>query len=631
MDKKDLFKGLNYIDDNLISEAAEPYNSENVQTGKKVYKNKRKNKVLKVAAGLTAAAAMIMAVFAANDIFKEDDLNVADDKSYKQKTLGNSYATMSSYKEIYKKIQSIENNKTSYDYRLGADGDNVLEDSMADSSTNIMTEGVDESDIAKTDGKYIYMVESGDIIITDISKGEPGSKKIFTPDFELPSDEIKEMYVSDGKMILIVNHIKEHNKERNNEENDDIYYIQTDFEETVCYSYDLSNPEKPKIIGKMRQDGIYKTSRRVGNIVYLFSSYSINRPDMGVDEAVESGNLDKWIPTVNGCALDCDRIFMSENGINGTMITTFDVSMPEKSIDAEYVMNGYGNVYVSADAIYFYSTNYMNRCVTEINKMSFSKGKLKGEKSTSIRGIIPDVFAINEQNENLIVISTDYNYSDGDMVNTLYVFNSEMKQIGVLNGIALGERVYAARFIGNLVYFITYKQIDPLFVADISNPAAPKMLGELEVEGFSEYLHKWDDNHILGIGYMTKDVEKTGIKITMFDVTDPENPIEENCMIIDGKYNGAVFDDEYKSVLVNPDKNIIGFATDEYITGEDTDDSHAVYHHLKYDKENGFTIVRDTRLPKDNSRLYRGLYCGDDFYIAGAGDIIHYSLSEIMK
>ena len=147
---------------------------------------------------------------------------------------------------------------------------------------------------------------------------------------------------------------------------------------------------------------------------------------------------------------------MSENGINGTMITTFDVNMPEKSIDAEYVMNGYGNVYVSADAIYFYSTNYMNRCVTEINKMSFSKGKLKGEKSTSIRGIIPDVFAINEQNENLIVISTDYNYSDSDMVNTLYVFNSEMKQIGVLNGIALGERVYAARFIGNLVYFITY-------------------------------------------------------------------------------------------------------------------------------------------------------------------------------
>ena len=76
------------------------------------------------------------------------------------------------------------------------------------STTNVMTEGVDESDVVKTDGKYIYMVEDGQISITDISKGEPGEETLFRPDFEVPSDTVEELYISDGKMLIISNHAR---------------------------------------------------------------------------------------------------------------------------------------------------------------------------------------------------------------------------------------------------------------------------------------------------------------------------------------------------------------------------------------------------------------------------------------
>lgn len=122
------------------------------------------------------------------------------------------------------------------------------------STTNVMTEGVDESDVVKTDGKYIYMVEDGQISITDISKGKPGEETLFRPDFEVPSDTVEELYISDGKMLIISNHVG-------------------DKDETICYSYDIADPTKPVLIGKARQDGFYNTSRKIGNTVYVFQTH----------------------------------------------------------------------------------------------------------------------------------------------------------------------------------------------------------------------------------------------------------------------------------------------------------------------------------------------------------------------
>lgn len=199
-------------------------------------------------------------------------------------------------------------------------------------------------------------------------------------------------------------------------------------------------------------------------------------------------------------------------------------------------------------------------------------------------------------------------------VNSLHVLDKDMKEVGVINEIARGESIYAARFVGKYVYFITYRQTDPLFVADISDPTAPKLLGELEVSGFSEYLHMWDDTHVLGIGY--GDSQQRKIKLTMFDVSDPAKPVEVSQKLIDNSNNWSnEFVYNYKAILADPEKNLIGFAANDYYL-------------FSYDSENGFSLLEQQVLTYKNTDGYRGIYKDNDFYVAGNGEIKHFKLAE---
>ena len=403
-------------------------------------------------------------------------------------------------------------------------------------------------------------------------------------------------------MFLVVSHIKNQTAE----------FYDMD-EETVCYSYDIADPQNPKLIGKMRQDGSYNTSRKAGDTVYLFTMQTINRPDIDKDKAIAEDALGSWIPSVNDMPVDSGCIYMGNQGQNGILISSFDIKEPDKTIDSKYVMSGYCDIYVSSDAIYFYGNDWKSgRTITSISKMFYKDGKISAGQSTMINGMIYDSFAISQQNGYLYVIATED--SSDVSVNTLHVFDSDMKQTGVINEIARDERIYAARFLGDYAYFITYRQIDPLFVADISDPDNPKLLGELEVEGFSEYLHIWDENHVLGIGYITKENAIDRIRLTMFDVSDPKNPVEENSYVLNESDYCDALQGNYKAILADPKKNLIGFAAGDN------------YSLFKYDKKHGFSLIRDTKMKYDNSGGYRGLYSGDNFYVAGNGEIEYFSL-----
>ncbi len=239
-------------------------------------------------------------------------------------------------------------------------------------------------------------------------------------------------------------------------------------EEVYCYSYDISDPTNPRLIGEMKQDGNYVTSRKIGDMVYIFTNRGINRPALDREDAIKEKNLDQWIPQVNDVPISSGCIFLGEADSFqlGTLVSTFDVNEPRKTVDAKFVQNGSYSVYVSNDAIYFYRTDWGSREITNISKMSFEDGVMTAGESTSISGSIRDEFAISQQKGHLFVLSTEYNH--GSEVNTLHVFDKNMKQVSVINEIARGELIYAARYVGNYAYFITYKQVDPLFIADIS-------------------------------------------------------------------------------------------------------------------------------------------------------------------
>lgn len=620
MTKKDLFDGLNHIDEKIIEEAADPVRTE---------KNRHIN-LKKIAISAAAIAAILTVSILGTEVVRlgnrVNELESAkSDAGENTQKSNNAYAGVksgdklgeyilaSNYEDLYDTVKSAQKkDKEMIEYDsveitgvaddMAPSSGDVIEDAVLSeedvsdySTTNVMTEGVDESDVVKTDGKYIYMVEDGQISITDITDGKPKEEQILRPDFEAPSDSIEELYVNDGNMVIITNHL-------NDEEND----------ETICYSYDITDPLKPQLIGRSSQDGYYSTSRKIGNIVYVFSNTSIQMPELMVKKAaLNPNNLDKWVPKVDGEIINYDCIYIEDETNSGTVITSFNVDDPSTVIDTKCIMNGNDHVYVSNNAMYFYSMDWKrNRQITTISKMSFTDGIMETGESTSVSGYLNDKFAINEINGYLYVLATD---SDKETeVNSLHVFDGEMKETGVLNEIARGELVYAARFVGNYVYFITYKQTDPLFVADISDPSDPKLLGELEVSGFSEYLHIWDDTHVLGIGY--GDSDRKTIKLTMFDVSDPAHPVEENQKIFDheGYYCEAM--NNYKAVLVEPQKNLIGFAVDKYYL-------------FSYDSGKGFELIEDASLKFENERGYRGIYKDDDFYVAGNGEINYFKLT----
>ena len=637
MTKKDLFDGLNYIDESIIEEA-QPTETTTEQTSQ-TDKNRKKHKNLaRAAKALTAAAAVLVVTVLGTEVMRLNNrINELETKTSNVISQGNAqnnvyagiksgnelgdYVVVANYEQLYDSVKKVEDSMkearsgdwvdgvetsgamTDYTTSSNSDKEETAADTAQDtasasgteySTTNVMTEGVDESDVVKTDGKYIYMVEDGQISITDISKGEPADETLFRPDFEVPSDTIEELYVSDGKMLIISNHAG-------------------DKDETICYSYDMADPTKPALIGKSRQDGYYNTSRKIGNTVYVFSDTYIRTSDMEKNVALQEDNLEKWVPQVNGKVISYDCIYINDDTYSGTVISSFDVNTPDKTIDAKCIMNDNGEVYVSSDAMYLYHSDWSaSRELTKISKISFEDGVMKTGETTSVNGYLNDKFAISRQGDYLYVLPTA---DDGSQpVNSLHVLDKDMKEVAVINEIARGERVYAARFVGKYVYFITYRQTDPLFVADISDPTAPKLLGELEVSGFSEYLHMWDDTHVLGIGYGNSNQSK--IKLTMFDVSDPTKPVEVSQKLIDNTDNwGNEFVYNYKAILADPKKNLIGFATDDYYL-------------FSYDNENGFKLVEQQAVTYKNTDGYRGIYKDNDFYVAGNGEIKYFKLAE---
>jgi uncharacterized secreted protein with C-terminal beta-propeller domain len=159
--------------------------------------------------------------------------------------------------------------------------------------------------------------------------------------------------------------------------------------------------------------------------------------------------------------------------------------------------------------------------------------------------------------------------------NNLYTLDSGMNIAGRLEHLAEGERIYSARFMGDRGYLVTFRQTDPLFVIDLSSPAQPKVLGELKIPGFSNYLHPYDENHILGFGLETEETSSgvftKGMKLALFDVTDVANPTQMHSLTIgeQGSYSPLLYD--HKALLFDKKRNLLGFpiSVTEQKTGEE--------------------------------------------------------------
>jgi uncharacterized secreted protein with C-terminal beta-propeller domain len=261
---------------------------------------------------------------------------------------------------------------------------------------------------------------------------------------------------------------------------------------------------------------------------------------------------------------------------------------------------------------------------------------------------------MDEYNGNLRVATTSnvYSMQGSYEYNNVFVLDSGMKTIGSLTHIAGQEQIYATRFIGDRLYMVTYKRVDPFFVIDLSSPTSPKILGRLSIPGFSDYLHPYDATHIIGVGKETATndwggVSTRGLKLALFDVSDVGHPTQiDKVEIGDAGTDSAVLSD-HKAFLFDKDKNLLVIPARVVINQPPAVDAYGTTrpdiwygaYVLGVTPETGFTLRGTVQHGTDNSSYYwygssnaevkRSLYIGDTLYTLSSAKILANPLSAI--
>lgn len=478
------------------------------------------------------------------------------------------------------------------------------------SKTNTMFEGIDESDFVKNDFDNLFVQDDDKVSIIDIS-GEK-MKLITTIKPELKkTDTIREMYADTNinRIVLIIERRIEKEVEDNSQyTTGDVYEGCQNVQEdatVIMQTYDITDRTNPELVGTINVDGRYKDSRKKDQQIVLFTTRYLSSMDVK--------DKDGLIPAVNGKKMKLDSIYIGDSIETELTTVSVNLSKPDEPLDQMTIMSGYPEIYVSDSAIYLYEDTYQDGDgYTEITRFHFHTGYLGQGQSVTVQGSITDKFAISEGEEGIRMLTT---IEDGnESTNELHLYNFGLEEEGSVTGIAKGEEIYAARYIGNIAYFVTYHNTDPLFAADISDPENPKLLGNVKMTGYSDYLHPYGDNLLLGIGYETDPdtSDMIGVKLTMFDISDPVNLKILDSVVIDNANTQATYN--YKAILADARKNLIGFGVE--LWDEQSENESSEY--LVYRWENGhFQKVLTQKTGADqaeNSEKVRGVYAGMRFY-----------------
>ena len=529
------------------------------------------------------------------------------------------------------------------------------------SSTNTQEKNVDEGDIVKTDGEYIYTAHGSDyytigqsqqpfITITKASKGKltkVSSIPLFD-DINTQNDTnciLNEFYLYNNRLIVLYG--KSSKISGNN------YYLNYE-SKTVIDIYDISNKSNIRKISSQSQSGTFDSSRISDGHLYTVSRFYIDNTIFGNYKDGKE-NLAGYIPYINDQNIDCDDIFYSRHldNMNTFVITSLNLSRANSFSDAKSISCSGSEMYVSDNAIYLYGSIYDDIEKTEILRIEYRKGTMNIGNRAVIAGRLYDSFALSEYNDHLRIVATipannfawysfdawtDAALSDPGItvrkdINSVYVLDNEMKMTGKITGLAPGEQIYSARFFGDIGYFVTYRNTDPLFSVDFSDPENPTILGELKIPGFSNYLHFYGNNTLLGIGEerdpYTQNLD--GLKLSMFNIEDPTNVVEADRLVLHNVYYSSA-QYNHKSIMIDPEKNIFGFCYEMEGYDETGDYSYNYYYStFSYDPKEGFYETARYKINYDymyDLEDVRGVFIDDYFYLVSPTEITSYVLSS---
>ncbi len=497
----------------------------------------------------------------------------------------------------------------------GADGDY--------SATNVQVEGVDEGDIVKTDGTNLYVLSQNTVRIL---KANPGSslQKLseisFASDLEKQqngSDEYwgfrggfqpADLYIENGKLVVLGTDYSGGGASpalRNSQVAPDtrmMIWPPYGTSRSVVKIFDVSAPAKPKEIRSVAFDGSTVSSRRIGSRFYLVLNAPL-RPWNDVHIMEKSGAAtDGTVPMMEDSATGASKAVAPCNKIGilprvphpqYLIVSAIPLDNATGEVKNSVVLGNAHNIYMSPENLYVASTDYQYNWMplmerngeaaarnvpheqTRLYRFAITDAGLEYRSRGEVPGHILNQFSMDEHGNTFRIATTlsqDWSIPNSRSSNALYTLTRDLEPLGSIEGIATGESIFAARFLGDRVYLVTFKQVDPLFVIDTSDARNPRILGQLKIPGYSNYLHPIDENHVLGIG---KEVDESidadkvhsddavyytaiqGVKLAVFDVRDVRNPKELHKEVIGDRGSETPVTSNHKALLYEPDRNLL--------------------------------------------------------------------------
>ena len=504
-------------------------------------------------------------------------------------------------------------------------------ESLDYSETNVQVAGIDEGDILKTDGNYIYTISNNILYIIKAYPGED-AEVISTIKFE---NNPSGLFIYEDNLAVFGNIAR----------NDPILKKMDSYIPNQPFSflnvYDISDRNSPKIIKDYKFEGSYLNSRMYEGFIYLVTT---SYPGYGRDYPLPiyyEGDVERQI--------DVSNIYyypVPYDNPKFATVSSINIKEPnQKVISKSFLVEGTQNMYMSKENIYITYTEYINEYelmqdltielledklsekqktyiekvkatdgdvlspsekkakilnvfyeylnsleseeregvqdqleielkkrleefeafeFTIINKISVAKGEITPRANNKVAGRITNQFSMDEYDEIFRIATTlsprwsRYDNSRQTSTNQVYTLDNNLKILDKLEGLAEDESIYSTRFIADKLYMVTFKQIDPFFVIDLSDPRDIKELGQLKIPGFSKYLHPYDETTIIGIGKDATETGRTkGLKISLFDVSDFSNPKEIASYISDERYSDSTALYEHKAFLFSKEKNLL--------------------------------------------------------------------------
>ncbi len=587
---------------------------------------------------------------------------------------------------------SAKNADTVYDSSISeatidikANNSTKTESSSKDySTTNIQVENVDEADITKTDGDYIYSLSENDVVITNVQdpKKIKISSVINSTDDSIPEDLI----LYNNKLVII-----------SSKTNSTIYSSYSRANSTTVRIYNIEDKKKPTLQKSYTLNEPYYTSRCIDNKLYVIASGNMRKENNDIvtyytedynkkeispqnikylkdiktkkQTLISFVNLDKPTEDVNVSSylIDISNAYVSKTNIY-LLDQKYEYNSNTPKISSIFGLKGLFGINSFYDDYSYYSNSGYKSKIYKFNILD--DGTIKYDCKNEFKGKTINQYSIDEYNDTLRVALYD---NDGSRI---IVLDNKLKQIGITPYLANGEQMYSSRFMGNKAYLVTYRVTDPLYVIDLSDSTNPKVLGELKIPGYSTYLHPYDENHLIGIGMETKEVVNrnsqgkvisttsriVGMKMALFDVSNVNNPIQiSNTVIGDSRTTSAILTNP-KALLFSKEKELIAIPVNNYAEDFEVNSSSDTYsstinaytNYSKPYKAEGYFVyninIKDgfklkgivthessdnnnnnnsTNYYNNNSKLLRGLYIENDLYTISENAIKVNSLNNL--